>query len=76
MSKAGIISRKIQEVGVRDIRNINLKQGIVERLLGLGTVDIASAGTGGIEVSFLGIKDPMRARDLIRREKDEADNRD
>ena len=76
MSKVGIISRKIHEVGVRDIRNINVKQGILERLFGLGTVEIASAGTAGVEISFAGIKDPMRARDLIRREKDEADNRD
>ena len=76
MSKAGIISRKIHEVGVKDIRNINVKQGILERLFGLGTVEIASAGTGGAEVTFIGIRDPMRARDLIRREKDEADSRD
>ncbi|MCK9230028.1 MAG: PH domain-containing protein [Syntrophales bacterium] len=76
MSKAGIISRKIHEIGVRDIRNINVKQSILERLFGLGTIEIASAGTGGIEVSFAGINNPMRARDLIRREKDEADNRD
>ena len=76
MSKAGIISRQIHEVGVKDIRNINVKQGILERLFGLGTVEIASAGTAGIEVKFIGIRDPMRARDLIRREKDEADSRD
>ncbi len=30
----------------------------------------------GVEVSFVGIKDPMQVRDLIRREKDEADSID
>lgn len=74
MSKAGIISRQIHEVGTKDIRNINVKQGILERLFGLGTVEIASAGTAGIEVEFKGIRDPMRIRDLIRQEKDEADS--
>lgn len=76
MSKAGIISRNIHEVGLKDIRNINLKQGIMERLFGLGTVEIASAGTAGVEVRFVGVRDPMRVRDLVRREKDEADSHD
>ena len=76
MSKAGIISRRVNEVGVKDIRNINVKQGIFERLFGVGTVEIASAGTADIEVRFIGVNDPIRARDLIRREKDEADSRD
>jgi uncharacterized membrane protein YdbT with pleckstrin-like domain len=76
ISKAGIISRQINEVGTKDIRNINVKQGILGRMFSIGAVEIASAGTAGIEISFVGIKDPMRARDLIRREKDAADSRD
>ena len=71
-AKAGIISRQVNEVGIRDIKSINVKQGIFERLFGLGTVEIASAGTAGIEVTFAGVSNPMRVRDLIRREKDEA----
>jgi membrane protein YdbS with pleckstrin-like domain len=71
-AKAGIISRQVNEVGIKDIRSINVKQGIFERLFGVGTVEIASAGTAGVEVKFAGISNPMRIRDLIRREKDEA----
>ena len=76
ISKTGIISRQVREVWIKDIRNINVKQGIIERLFGLGTVEIASAGTAGIEVKFAGIRDPMQARDLIRQEKDKADTND
>ena len=72
MAKAGIISRQVNEVGIRDIRSINVKQGILERLFGLGSVEIASAGTAGVEVKFTGVSNPMRVRDLIRREKDET----
>ena len=71
MAKGGIISRKNDEVAIGDIRSIHMRQGIVERLFGLGTVQIASAGTAGIEVEFKGIQNPAKVRDQIRRTKDE-----
>ena len=40
--------RAVHEVSITEIRNLNLKQGIIERLFGLGSVEIASAGTAGI----------------------------
>ena len=72
MSKIGIISRQAHEIGTRDIRNINFKQGVFERLFDLGTLEIASAGTAGVEVQFKGIREPIIVRDLIRKEKDKA----
>lgn len=70
MMQSGIISRKTSEVGTRDILSINMSQGILERLFGLGTVQIGSAGTGGIEVEFKGIKNPAKVRDHVRKTKD------
>lgn len=76
MCKTGIVSRQIHEVGTKDIRNINIQQGIFARLFGLGTVEIESAAAAGQgHVRFVGVKDPLSIRDLIRREKDEADSR-
>ena len=72
--KSGFLSQQIHEVGTKDIRNINVKQGILGRLFGFGTVEIASAGTAGVEVSFEGIADPIRVRDLIRKEKENAEH--
>jgi uncharacterized membrane protein YdbT with pleckstrin-like domain len=76
MSKVGIISRQVHEVGIRDIRAINVKQGILERVFGLGTVEVGSAGTAGIEVKFVGISSPVGVRDMIRRQKDETEGND
>ncbi|NMC20383.1 MAG: PH domain-containing protein [Thermogutta sp.] len=73
MSESGIISRRVSEVGTRDIRFIDLKQGVLQRLLGLGSVSIGSAGHAGVEVEFAGISNPQGVRDIIRRVKDEAD---
>ena len=74
LCQSGLISQETHEVAIRDIRNINVKQGILGRMCGFGTVEIASAGTAGVEVSFVGIAGPIRVRDLIRKEKDNADN--
>ena len=73
MMQSGIISRKTSEVGMRDIRSINMSQGILERIFGLGTVQISSAGTGGIEVEFKGIKNPATVRDQVRKTKDDLE---
>ena len=66
-SKAGIISRSINEVFIKDIRSVNLQQGIIERLFGLGTVNIGTAGTSGIEVSFKGISQAPEIKEKIQK---------
>ena len=73
MAKVGIISRKTHEISIRDVRTINMNQGILERIFGLGSVQIGSAGTGGVEVEFKGVTNPLEVRDAIRKTKDEID---
>ena len=73
ISKVGIISRKTHEVAIRDIRSINMNQSILERIFGLGSVQIGSAGTGGVEVEFKGVTKPAMVRDGVRKTKDELD---
>ncbi len=70
-SKVGIISRVTREVLIKDIRVINLKQGILERIFGLGTIEIGSAGTAGIEVSFKGIPETPRIKEMIQKLRDQ-----
>ena len=76
ISKVGIIARQVHEVGVKDIRSINVNQSILERIFSIGTVEIGSAGTAGIEVQFTGVKHPLHVRDLIRNQKNEAEGND
>jgi len=56
--RQGIISKKTSEISIKNIRNIKLNQGIGQRLLGIGDLFFASAGTGGVEIAFRGIPDP------------------
>ncbi len=71
MVKWGIISRNTKEVAVRDVRNINMSQGILGRIFGIGTVAVASAGTGTVDVTFFGTNNPMTVRDLVRQIKED-----
>jgi len=66
-SREGLIARKVSSIRVRDLRNINVKQSLWQRLLGVGDVEFSSAGGSGIEVSFRGVSDPLQVKQLAQR---------
>ena len=66
-SREGLIARKVSSIRVRDLRNINVKQSLWQRLLGVGDVEFSSAGGSGIEVSFRGVSDPLQVKSLAQR---------
>jgi uncharacterized membrane protein YdbT with pleckstrin-like domain len=74
MLRYGIIARKMSTIDVADIRNVTVNQGIVERLLGIGTVGIASAATGTEEIKFKGIDELNVVRQKIVEVKEAVQN--
>lgn len=73
-SKVGVFNQKTNEVLLQDIRLLNVKYGFFERLFGLGTIEIGSAGTGKIEVMLLGIHEAEQVTKLIDRNRDADTN--
>jgi uncharacterized membrane protein YdbT with pleckstrin-like domain len=65
--RKGILSKSITEVWHQDVRNVQLNQTFFQRLLGVGSLGISSAGQSGLEISVAGIPDPERVKDLIDR---------
>lgn len=63
--RKGILSRSITEVWHQDIRNVQLNQSFFQRLFGVGTIGISSAGQAGLEISVSGIPDPEKVKELI-----------
>ncbi len=61
----GLLSKDIVEVFISDIRAINVKQSIMQRILQIGDLYIASAGTSGYEEKAYGIEHPQRVKELI-----------
>ncbi len=64
--RVGLIAKNTNEIQLRHIRAINVRQGIVERILGIGTVEFSSAAGGGVEVLFKGISDPHGVKERIK----------
>lgn len=64
--RAGFIARNTNEMDIRHIRGINVRQNATERLLGIGSIEIISAADGGAEVIFNGIRNPFGLKDRIR----------
>jgi uncharacterized membrane protein YdbT with pleckstrin-like domain len=61
----GIIGRDVQSIRVQDLRNVNVRQSIFQRLFGVGDVEFSSAGGAGVEVTFYGVRDPLRVKERV-----------
>ncbi len=70
--KSGIIGKDLSEVDLKDIRNVLVKYGILDRLLGIGNIGLGTAAQAGIEIKMKGFRDPERIRKLIVDAKDRA----
>ena len=54
----GIIRKNVQETRLDRVQNVNYSQGILDRVVGVGTVDFDTAGTDDSEFRFEWINDP------------------
>jgi uncharacterized membrane protein YdbT with pleckstrin-like domain len=66
ISRVGLIARNTNEIEIRHTREYKVKQGIIERLLNYGDIEISSAASSGTEVVFSGIIAPQDLKEAIR----------
>ena len=66
----GLIAKNSNEVRIDDIRTINVLTPGVRGLLGVGTVEFASAGGSAVEVAFANVQAAHRIKGLVRRLQD------
>ena len=69
--REGIFSRKIRNIPVKRIHNINTSQGVLSRLLRVVRVDIETAGGSGTEASLSAVsgEEARRIQAYVREEK-------
>ncbi|MDH5638050.1 MAG: PH domain-containing protein [Nitrospinota bacterium] len=72
--RRGIISKVVTEVRYDNIRSVDSRQGILERIFGIGSVLIGSAGTSGYEIAQAGLENPDQIREEIKRRRPAGDN--
>jgi uncharacterized membrane protein YdbT with pleckstrin-like domain len=66
MQKVGLIARNTNEMKIRHIRSMHVKQNPIERILGIGTLTTVSAADGEAAVIFKGIRDPQGVKERLR----------
>jgi uncharacterized membrane protein YdbT with pleckstrin-like domain len=61
----GVLSKEIKEIFIPDIRTIDVKQSLLQRIFRIGDIMIATAGTDGYEDVIYGLPDPKGIKALI-----------
>jgi len=68
MLKKGIIARDQVQIRYGDIKTTNIKQSVLDRLLGIGTLNLDSAGTNGaVDIEFYNLINPISMRQRVQR---------
>jgi len=63
--RRGIIAKYTTEVMHEHIRNVQISQGVFQRLLGVGAIGISSSGQAGVEVYISGVPNPAKVKSTI-----------
>jgi membrane protein YdbS with pleckstrin-like domain len=61
----GLYGKEVREFFIKDIRSIDVKQGIWGKLVGIGDVIISTAATVDAAEEALGVSQPNRIKDLL-----------
>lgn len=62
----GLISRQTSEVRHDDVRNLQVHQSVLQRLLGVGEIAISSSGQDDFEIRAAGVPRPADIAETIR----------
>lgn len=63
--REGLLSKHITEVWHHHVRNVQVTQSFSERIMGVGTISIASAGKSDFEIQMHGVPKVKKIKDLI-----------
>jgi uncharacterized membrane protein YdbT with pleckstrin-like domain len=58
--RLGLLSRELHETRLERVQNVGTRQSLLERALGIGTVDFDTAGSAGFDFAFHGVTDPQQ----------------
>lgn len=63
-------SQRINRVRYEDVRSIEIRQTLLQRALGIGNLEIGTAGTSEVELVLRGIGTPSEVQELVQNERD------
>ncbi len=75
MYERGILSKDRTSVSLKHVRSVHVTQGFVNRILGVGTIQISTAGDEP-EFTIADMPDPQVIRDAIAKAQEMREDRD
>jgi uncharacterized membrane protein YdbT with pleckstrin-like domain len=64
--ESGLFSRRVDDVDLRSVQDVGLAQSVLERLLGVGRLEIISSDPTRPRLVLFGIGDPLAVRERLR----------
>ena len=71
--RRGIIARREQQTQINRVQNVNTDQGVIDRVLQIGTVDFDTAAGDDYQFKFAGVSDPAEVVEAVHRAQRESD---
>jgi uncharacterized membrane protein YdbT with pleckstrin-like domain len=71
--RRGIVARAEQQTLINRVQNVNTHQSVLQRMLGIGTVDFDTAAGDDYDFQFAGVAHPHDVVDAVHRAQREAD---
>ncbi len=63
--QAGVLGRREEQIDLARVKDIRLTQGLSDRMIGIGQIEIISTDPSTPSFQLMGIRDPRKVRDLI-----------
>lgn len=64
--QTGLISKKVEELELFRVKDVSMKQGVFQRILGVGNVTVLSTDDSTPTVHIAGVSSPEKVKESIR----------
>jgi membrane protein YdbS with pleckstrin-like domain len=64
--ESGVLSRRIDELDMRTVEDLDFRQSVLERVLGIGDITVISSDRTDARTRLVGIARPRELRELLR----------
>lgn len=66
IERRGLLASRRREMELADVRSIEVNRSLLQRMMGLGNVGVASAASADFMIRLLDIPDPERVAEILR----------
>jgi len=63
--RQGLLSKDTNDVLIADIRNVKVRQNLLQRIFGVGTIAVSTSGQSDMEIEVHGVPAPERIKAII-----------